>query len=270
MFKKIIKRSLITSGLYHPTVKLYNIAYKLPEGSRNVLQRVKGAQDGQPLPPANLIFAVAGTTDVEWFLRSGKLAFDAIKDILEKNRIPLDSLGKVLDFGSGCGRVVRHWRGQTAQVFGTDYNPELVKWCEANLPAANFALNDLSPPLKYDDDTFDLVYALSVFTHLSEDLQFAWLAEMRRIIKPGGLLFITLHGRYYLDRALDEAQRAQFETGRPVVVHSELSGSNTCNVYHPESYVRERMTEGFTIVDFVPEGALGNPRQDVYLLRKNA
>lgn len=251
-------------------LKLYNVACKLPQGGRNALQRVKGAPDGQPLPPADLIFVVAGTSNVEWFLHSGKLAFDAIKDILEKNRIPLDSLGKVLDFGSGCGRVVRHWRGQTAQVFGTDYNADLVKWCAANLPAANFALNRLSPPLEYEDDTFDLVYALSVFTHLSEDLQLAWLAELRRIIRPGGLLFLTLHGRYYLDRVLNEAQRAQFEAGQPVVIRSELSGSNTCNTYHPESYVRERMAEGFTLVDFVPQGARGNPRQDVYLLRKNA
>jgi SAM-dependent methyltransferase len=260
----------MASGLYRPARKLYHTAAKLPQGGRNSWQRVRGAPDGQPLPPANLILTVAGTTDVEWFLHSGKLAFDTIKQVLEKNRIPLDSLGKVLDFGSGCGRVVRHWRGQTAQVFGTDYNAELVKWCAANLPAANFALNQLSPPLRYEDETFDLVYAVSVFTHLAEDLQFAWLAELRRIIRPGGLLFITLHGRYYLDETLNEAQRAQFAAGQPVVVCSELSGSNACNVYHPESYVRERMAEGFTIVDFVPEGALGNPRQDVYLLRKNA
>jgi SAM-dependent methyltransferase len=258
------------SGLYRPAIKLYSMASKLPLGGRDAWQRVRGAPDGQPLPPAHLIFAVAGTTDVEWFLHGGKLAFDTIKQLLEKNRIPLDSLGSVLDFGAGCGRVVRHWRGQQAQVFGTDYNAESVKWCAANLPAANFALNRLWPPLNYEDEKFDLVYALSVFTHLSEDLQFAWLAELRRIIRPGGLLLITLHGRYYLDEALNEAQRAQFEAGQPVVVCSELSGSNTCNIYHPESYVRERMAEGFAVVDFVPKGARGNPRQDVYLLRKNA
>jgi len=264
-----VKQVLIKTNLYRPALNLYNSVRQLPQGGRNILRRVKGAPDGQPLPPAKLIFTVAGTTNVEWFLHTGKLAFETIRDVLEKNGIPLGSLGKVLDFGSGCGRVARYWHGQTAQLFGTDYNAELIEWCEANLPATSFAVNKLSPPLNYGNGTFDLVYALSVFTHLSEDLQFAWMDELRRIIRPGGLLFITLHGRYYLAHALDEAQRGEFEAGRPVVVHSNFSGSNACNIYHPESYVREKMTKGFTVVDCIPEGALGNPRQDVYLLRKN-
>ena len=53
-----------------------------------------------------------------------------------------------------------------------------------------------------------------------------------------------------------------------MVVHWNFSGPNACNPYHPESSVREKMTAGFTVVDCLPEGAPGNPRQDVYLLRR--
>lgn len=158
----------------------------------------------------------------------------------------------------------RHWKDG---ISGTDYNPKLVEWCAANLHG-EFAVNKLAPPLRYADDKFDLVYALSVFTHLSENLQFAWIAELRRIIQPGGYLFITLHGEVYVDKNLNAAQGAEFKAGKLVVVRPEDDGSNNCATYHPESYVRERLSKGFEIVDFIPQGALGNPYQDVYLLRK--
>ena len=55
-----------------------------------------------------------------------------------------------------------------------------------------------------------------------------------------------------------------------VVVASERAGSNACAAFHPETYVRGTLAPaaGLEVVDFVPEGATGNPRQDTYLLRK--
>ena len=51
--------------------------------------------------------------------------------------------------------------------------------------------------------------------------------------------------------------------------HGDRPGSNVCGAYHSEAYVRERLSEGFEVVDFVEEGALGNPWQDLWLLRKS-
>lgn len=270
MYRKIVKPILVKTRLHRPALDLYKFTLKLLLARRNARLRAKGTPDGQPVPPDELIFTVAGSADVKWFLHTGQLAFETIEDVLKRNSAPLASLRRVLDFGCGCGRVVRYWQCQPAKVYGTDYNSDLIRWCEANLPAAAFGVNSLAPPLTYESETFDLVYALSVFTHLSEDLQLAWMDELRRVIRPGGLLFITLHGRYYLECALNEAERAKFEAGQLVVMHANFNGSNTCAVYHPESYVREKMLKGFTLVDYISEGALGNPRQDVYLLRRNA
>jgi hypothetical protein len=118
---------------------------------------------------------------------------------------------------------------------------------------------------------FDLVYALSVFTHLDATGQGFWITELSRVLKPGGFLFITTHGESYRPRLAPRDQE-HFRSGRLVVLKSRRAGSNDCAAFHPESYVRRSLAGagGFEVVAFVPEGAWGNPHQDAYLLRKPA
>jgi len=92
------------------------------------------------------------------------------------------------------------------------------------------------------------------------------MREMRRMLKPGGWLIITLHGDHYLPH-INVAGRAQYQRGELVVLGEEVSGQNNCAAFHPETYVRNVLAKDFEIVDFVPEGALGNPKQDAWLLR---
>lgn len=231
---------------------------------------VRAAQRGKgpPLPPSRLMHLVAASDDVSWFLDGGKQASSSLRNILAKNGVALESLGSILDFGCGAGRVLRHWeslRGPT--LHGTDYNPTLISWCQKNLPFVRFQLNELGGGLAYPNESFDLIYALSVFTHLDEPLQFFWIRELSRVLRPGGYLFITTHGEHYLPQLAAEEQE-RFRHGEIVVVGSRREGSNDCATFHPESYVRSTLAEGLEVVDFVPEGALGNPRQDVFLLRK--
>ena len=111
------------------------------------------------------------------------------------------------------------------------------------------------------------MYALSVFTHLTEELQRAWRDELRRVLRPGGRLLLTTHGRSYLPR-LDSDERNRFEEGELVVRWSDLPGSNLCSAYHPEAYVRSTLADGFELLTIDPEGARGNPTQDVVVLRR--
>jgi 2-polyprenyl-3-methyl-5-hydroxy-6-metoxy-1,4-benzoquinol methylase len=119
----------------------------------------------------------------------------------------------------------------------------------------------------FKENSFDLIYALSVFTHLSEPLQRFWITELTRIVRPGGHLFITLHGASYLP-SLSAAEAVRFARGELVIRAARRVGRNDCAAFHPRSYVLDVLANGLTIVDHRPEGALGNPHQDVYLLRK--
>jgi SAM-dependent methyltransferase len=218
--------------------------------------------EGPPLPPRRLMVRVAGTADAEWFLRSGRAAYDAIGASVE-----LSGISSVLDFGCGCGRVTRYWEGFGGTISGSDVSAHAIEWCRANLPFATFQTNAIAPPLAFEDKSFDLVYALSVFTHLTAELQIAWRDELHRVLRSGGTLLLTTHGRSYLPR-LDDEERARFERGELVVRWADLPGTNLCSAYHPEQYLRSTFADGFGFLELEPEGARGNPTQDLVLLRK--
>jgi hypothetical protein len=85
--------------------------------------------DGLPLPPPKLLFRVTGTTDATWFVEGGRL----------------ESLKAILDFGCGCGRVLRRWHNLKARICGTDLSNSAIKWCRAHLPFVEVAVNGLEP-----------------------------------------------------------------------------------------------------------------------------
>jgi hypothetical protein len=182
------------------------------------------------------------------------------------------SLGRVLDFGCGVGRVLRYWGPQPPfELHGADFNPAMIAWCSQSLPFASFSVNPLEGPLAYESGSFGLVYALSVFTHLPVSLQLSWLRELLRVLRPGGYLYLTVHG----DAAagvLDELLRRQYLAGDLVVTGSETPGANNCAAFHPSRYIFEEFAarHGLSMIDFAAEGARGNPPQDASLLRKDS
>jgi SAM-dependent methyltransferase len=227
----------------------------------------RGPHEALPVPPLRLIDLVSGQPDIPWFLEGGRRAAASLREALGAQGVAMESLGTLLDFGCGCGRVVRHWSGLPGEVHGSDLNPALVEWCRRHLRFARFERNGLAPPLPYREGSFDLVYALSVFTHLPEALQLPWMGEVRRVLRPGGFLAITTHGARYAAE-LAPREREAFAAGRLVVRESGEAGSNVCGAYHPPEYVRSTLAAGFEVRELRPEGAMGNPHQDLWVLRR--
>jgi SAM-dependent methyltransferase len=223
------------------------------------------------VPPLALIDLVSGQPDIPWFLEGGKRAAAAIRAALARQGVAIEELAALLDFGCGCGRVLRHWQGLApgTEIHGSDLSPRSIEWGQRHLGFARLQTNGLAPPLPYPDQSFDLVYALSVFTHLPEDLQQPWIDELRRVLKPGGLLLLSTHGERYAAE-LDPRERARFRAGELVVRASEDAGRNACGAYHPPAYVRDVLVAGMEVLEHVPEGAAGNPHQDQWLLRVSA
>jgi SAM-dependent methyltransferase len=235
--------------------------------ARNARFKHSPAADGLPMPPSNLVYLVTGQFDCEAFYDNGILGAGCIRNFAKKNGLEFGAFGKVLDFGCGCGRVMRQWSKVAGPKFyGVDYNPKLIEWCQANLRFAEFAVNHSISPLKFVDETFDFIYSISVFTHLTESDQRFWMRELVRILKPGGHLIITVHGASRATQ-LSPEERQEFDAGKVVVTRSKYSGENLCATYHPEKYVREVLCRGLTFVDFESGGAK-DANQDAFLFRK--
>lgn len=245
--------------------------HKLKPLSKDTVARVKNRLRGRPpLPPGALIYLVAGHRSARWFLKGGRSASEAIRETLNKNGIEIEQFGAILDFGCGVGRIMRHWSGLRRPTrYGTDYNPKLIEWCKNNLKFAEFRVNTLSGGLPYEPETFDFIYAFSVFTHFNQSLQLYWINELSRVLKPGGYIYLTTHGEYYVS-GLPIEEQEQFRNGQLVVREAEQSGSNMCSAFHPVSYVREKMAQNFTVADFIPCGAQGDSMHDIHLLKKPA
>ncbi len=233
-------------------------------------------EDGLPLPPPHLIRITAGghrqalgdLTDLyRNFWRTGVQGFTGIRETLERHGYDIAQLGAVLDFGCGSGRVLRHWHDQNGtRLHGSDYNPLLVDWCRENLGFAAYQVNDSKPPLDLPDGELDLVYAFSVFSHFDIEMQLAWMDELIRVVRPGGLIMFTVPGERWI-ALLEPEDRERFMAGEPVVVYPEQNGTNFCSALSPERHVRETLSRGTEVLEFVVDGA-PDVRQDAVLLRK--
>jgi SAM-dependent methyltransferase len=242
-------------------------AKNIERRKRNARWLERGAPDGLPTPPEALIYYVAGHNDYELFWIDGDAHARNIRDTFAAYDVELAEQGAIFDWGCGCGRVLRHWAGLGGPaISGSDYNPELVSWCDANLPFADVRLNQLDPPLPFETDTFDALYAISVFTHLDAVRQEVWLAEVARVLKPGGTAMLTVHGEN-ATHLLIPADRAQFDAGELVVHAAKNAGANVCSAYHPTPYIEDVFGRHFDVLGIAPTPLRGSV-QDAVMVRK--
>jgi SAM-dependent methyltransferase len=254
--------------LARPAVRAYELALAT---RADLAERQNRAAAGLPLPPARLRAQIGPAhADSEFFLRTGRGQADLVRNLIHQGGSSIEDFDALLDFGCGCGRILRHWDElPETQVFGCDIDPRMVQWCDANLPFADVSVNDLEPPLAYADSAFDLVYAFSVFTHLSVELQHAWMQECLRVLRPSGWLLMSTLGEHYLSlKRLTESEEQAFHRGEVVVLYQHSAGSSLCSAYHPPDYVRKNLGAGFELVTFRPAADEG--KHDLHLFRKPA
>ena len=261
-FKTLARWGMDASGLSH-----WRYRYDEWKASRTGEAPPAVDEDGVAIPSPYLMYLIGQTTNWRFFLKNGEEALGAFAAAVERNGGDFRGAGRVLDLGCGCGRLARHLPKMTdAEIFGVDYNPRLVKWCRENLKG-RFARNRLNPPLDFPPAHFDVVYLLSVFTHLKLETQNAWLAELARVVTPGGFALVTFHDEDHggLDKVgldADKLAAAGFH------VHNQSSeGSNHLAAFQSRAYVREQMSGQFDVVEIVRSDE--NPlTQAIAVLRK--
>jgi SAM-dependent methyltransferase len=140
-----------------------------------------------------------------------------------------------------------------------------------NISYAIFDINLSMPPLRYESGLFDLIYAMSVFSHLDEDMEVAWLAELVRLLKPSGHLYITFNSQHVLNQIPqsfpEEALAAYYRTG--FAYFSNIDDGILPEWYQTSlqthEFVKSRLPANSSAVSHEPGGCLG--WQDSMLIR---
>lgn len=221
---------------------------------------------GFKVPPRALAFDAYSASDWDFYKKSGEETAAFLAAIVNRY-LPKDPPPKVLEWGCGPARVVRHLPTLLgAQVYGTDYNPQTIAWCTPNIPDVTFAENGLVPPLPFGDNVFDFVYSISVFTHLSEPVSQLWAAELLRILRPGGVLAVSTNGDAFRPLFFPDEQAAYDSRG--VMVRGNFEeGKKLFLAYHSPEYLRETLFKDFEPLEYVPAG-FPFTGQDLSVLRK--
>jgi SAM-dependent methyltransferase len=193
----------------------------------------------------------------------------------------------VLDFGCGWGRLTRFFARdvQPGRLFGCDPVQPILDVCERCGVPAILRRCEFVPDALPFDQTFDLVYAFSVFTHLSEPAHEASLRALHACLHPGGLLFVTIRPPEYLSlsellrpalaslgpRPQEQLQRSQYlfaaHGGQPLGAEAPGGEVTYGETVITLPYVRERWRERFELLNV--DLLLGDPYQVLLTLRRN-
>jgi SAM-dependent methyltransferase len=217
---------------------------------------------------------VIGEPSDFFFRMGGYTAFRALAQaVREATGAELTAYPRVLDWGCGCGRVSRYFLPLPGvSVAGVDVDPENVAWCRANLPGGAWDVVPLRPPTDLPTAGFDLAFGVSVFTHLGEPEQFAWLEELRRVVRPGGLALMTFHGEASLVWSRLSAERYTqlrrdgfCEQPNPLYDADLGEADYYRDVFHTAEYVRREWGKYFEIVAIKPTWVA---HQDLVVMRR--
>lgn len=263
-------------------VRLYPLLAPLYWARRRLRLRRLREQDRRELaahpdgsvPQADLRYDIVGPCTISEFDADGRQRVADMERALRSIGVSLDRLGRILDFGSGCGRVARILveRGLGERLSICDVNERAVEWCRDHLPLRQCVVNGELPPLPFEDASFDLVWCGSVFSHLDRRRQDRWLADLGRVLRPGGTLLASVHGPHAWQGALSERTIARLEQEGMLFVRSNANVGIHPSWYqvawHTEAYVRSHWAAFFSIRDYVPRGHAGY--QDLVIASKPA
>jgi len=234
-----------------------------------------------PFPPEELMYNVSGVQNEKDFASQGVDLFQAYS---QASPIPLTEYRNILDFGCGCGRLARMFKGHPHKVTGCDVDSRHVSWINNNLNYMTSVVTSVHPPVPFSDNEFDGIIANSVFTHLNETSQDKFLSELHRICSPNGYLLLSIHGARALERAINEkmiremicVEEKLFQQARNTFAQNKHAfilqqGHLTTSYFEygitfiPESYILEHWSRWFEIVDYC-KGAI-HSWQDIAVLK---
>jgi ubiquinone/menaquinone biosynthesis C-methylase UbiE len=265
MLKSRISAALRKLGLLYAADTVRFWIEKWRHAARN--RRFRRQHPDFVLPPDYLLYE-SFRLDYEKYYQSGKAAATWLAALIQKHTARPDPA--ILDWGCGPGRVIRHLSAlfPDSRITGSDYNTQSIRWCSSHLSGVTFIQNELNPPLQVADNSQDVLYGISIFTHLSEHNHNAWAAEIHRVLRSNGIAIISTQGDNFIP-LLTEKEAQSYLQGELVVRGMVKEGHRTFSAFQPNKY----MMNSFNMFDVVEHQMItptpGSPLpQDIWVFKK--
>ncbi len=114
------------------------------------------------------------------------------RQLLDRFALRVQGLGLVCDLGCGPGHVARFLHEREVQVMGLDLSAEMVEQARRLNPGIAFRQGNMLA-LKIDNEALGGIVAFYSIIHFSRTDRAVALAEMNRVLRPGGLLLMAFH-----------------------------------------------------------------------------
>lgn len=228
-----------------------------------------------PMPPPEIRYRVVNRPESRLqHLKTGLNVKISMEIALRGMGLTFHDFDSILDWGCGCSRVLRHLQPllERASLTGFDIDGVTVEWSRRHIEGVSFAVNNSEPPLPCGDERFDLIYGISVFSHLDEFRQQVWLQELRRVLRPGGILIVSTHGdtAYEMGSShLPVERRQQYTNNGFTFIENILDGILPewyQTAFQTETHVRATFGRFFDVECFLFAGVDGY--QDLVVCRK--
>ena len=250
----------------------------------NIEQMVR--RDTYNLPATSDRELYHGERHYDWWL-SGLLDYLKISQVMNKYARPFKAGDSFYEMGCASGRVLRHFAIQRddLNVWGSDINNRHIEWMRLNLPEnIKIFQNTILPQIPLESNSIDIACAFSVFTHI-DDLDLAWLCEIRRALKKGGFFYVTIHSddTWNSLRPDDQIYKSlmamaphihgykiteDFLAGplpQDKTVFSWRANNYNTNVFHKKDYIRREWGRFFKVHEIIRNGS---QYQDVVVMQK--
>lgn len=220
------------------------------------------------VPPPYLAYDAYNSICWNDYYHSGLNVANYLSELLNRH-LNTQSI-RVLEWGCGPARIIRHLPeilGNGAEVFGSDYNRDSISWCRENIKGVTFIENQLCPPLPLGNNSLDCVYGFSVLTHLSKEMCKAWIKELSRLTRSGGLILLSTKGEIQQARLLPQ-EKHKLLNNEPIFRGNIVEGKKFYDTILPTKYVKKELLSGLELILHVPaRESASHHDQDIWILR---
>ena len=205
----------------------------------------------------------------QYYFADGKRSADRLVELVRRTASFGDKPYSVLEFASGYGCVTRHLRNvlPAGTLTACDIHAEAVDFIEREIGVG--AMMSTRRPADFDlGRRFDVVFALSFFSHMPDRTFGPWLAALFRHVEPGGRLIFTTHGAVTHRKFMPYAELSNGYWFNAASEQLDLDTTDYGTTISMPEYVNRQISEHLLApVEYFEQGCWWE-HQDVYVIAK--